>query len=497
MKNDITRDTFHRVKHFSRVLMQQGRVQLDADWNEQVSILLNYLRTLTSDLLGPGAGPEAAWGFKLLVSDSDINALPLATDDKNKLIERRKTEQVLIAPGRYYVDGLLVEQEKFVSFFDQLGHPVPDDADKKLKDTDKQVVIYLDVWERHITPIEDDDIREKALGGPDTATRAKIASVVRARQFAGDEEVERGKVTLSTPPKDQELTALREALQPKFEEWSENQWKNRGFLRAGIEEQAESDDPCVSSPESVYRGMENQLYRVEIHRSGPVWDGDNEAAKSTAATFKWSRDNGSVAAAWLDGEGDTLKVTAGRDRARGFASGQWVELSDDLHDLESAPGTLVQLKETEAGSLTIDPATAKGSYAREDFPNTPKVRRWDQQETENITLAEGAIPIQYDKWFALEDGVQIQFPAPAVPDAYEFRSGDYWLIPARVASRDIEWPWERNDEGKAENAKRMRRALPPHGIKHHYALLGLLAAATGATFEFTDLRRKFAPLVSV
>jgi hypothetical protein len=66
-----------------------------------------------------------------------------------------------------------------------------------------------------------------------------------------------------------------------------------------------------------------------------------------------------------------------------------------------------------------------------------------------------------------------------------------------VASRDIEWPWERNDEGKAENAKRMRRALPPHGIKHHYALLGLLAAATGATFEFTDLRRKFAPLVSV
>ena len=42
-ENDITRATFHRVKHFSRVLMQQGRVQLDADWNEQVSILLHYL----------------------------------------------------------------------------------------------------------------------------------------------------------------------------------------------------------------------------------------------------------------------------------------------------------------------------------------------------------------------------------------------------------------------------------------------------------------------
>ena len=40
MKGDFTRDTFDAAKHFSRVLMQQGQVQLDADWNEQTSILL-------------------------------------------------------------------------------------------------------------------------------------------------------------------------------------------------------------------------------------------------------------------------------------------------------------------------------------------------------------------------------------------------------------------------------------------------------------------------
>jgi hypothetical protein len=78
---------------------------------------------------------------------------------------------------------------------------------------------------------------------------------------------------------------------------------------------------------------------------------------------------------------------------------------------------------------------------------------------------------------------------------YQFRSGDYWLIPARVASRDIEWPWERNDVDKAEDATPIRRALPPHEIKHHYALLSLLAPS-GATFKFNDLRRKFAPLLS-
>ena len=39
MRGDFSRDTFDPVKHFSRVLQQQGRVQLDADWNEQTAIL--------------------------------------------------------------------------------------------------------------------------------------------------------------------------------------------------------------------------------------------------------------------------------------------------------------------------------------------------------------------------------------------------------------------------------------------------------------------------
>ena len=57
MKGDFTRDTFDQMRHFSRVLMQQGRVQLDADFNEQVSILLHYLRSLAADLGGGCWGP--------------------------------------------------------------------------------------------------------------------------------------------------------------------------------------------------------------------------------------------------------------------------------------------------------------------------------------------------------------------------------------------------------------------------------------------------------
>ena len=63
MKGDFTRDTFDRRHQFSRVLLQQGRVLLDADWNEQTSILLHYIRTLATDLIGPHGGPNG--GFRI------------------------------------------------------------------------------------------------------------------------------------------------------------------------------------------------------------------------------------------------------------------------------------------------------------------------------------------------------------------------------------------------------------------------------------------------
>ena len=34
MKGDFSKDTFDAKKHFHEVLMQQGRVLLDSDWNE-------------------------------------------------------------------------------------------------------------------------------------------------------------------------------------------------------------------------------------------------------------------------------------------------------------------------------------------------------------------------------------------------------------------------------------------------------------------------------
>src|SRR5262249_11013445 len=102
MKGDFTRDTFDASRHFSRVLMQQGRVQLDADWNEQAAILLHYLQALAADLIGPHGGPAKEDG-----TAGDGFRIAVATDDKGNAI----TNDFAIMRGHYYVDGILCEND--------------------------------------------------------------------------------------------------------------------------------------------------------------------------------------------------------------------------------------------------------------------------------------------------------------------------------------------------------------------------------------------------
>ena len=71
MKGDFSRKTFDEKKHYSRVLMQQGRVQLDSDWNEQVDINLHYLRRLAQDLIGRHGTPANNDGFKIITKQGD------------------------------------------------------------------------------------------------------------------------------------------------------------------------------------------------------------------------------------------------------------------------------------------------------------------------------------------------------------------------------------------------------------------------------------------
>ena len=72
MRGDFSRQTFDADQHYTAVLMQQGRVQLDADWNEQQSINRHRTGTDGRNLVGPAGAPRAAPGFSITPQGNDL-----------------------------------------------------------------------------------------------------------------------------------------------------------------------------------------------------------------------------------------------------------------------------------------------------------------------------------------------------------------------------------------------------------------------------------------
>jgi Family of unknown function (DUF6519) len=194
-RGDFTRDTFHPEKHFLRVFTQQGRVQIDADPNEQSSILIHYLQSLAIDLMGPHAAPFEGGGFEIFTAFSQT----VPADDLRRNILNQ--DGFIISKGKYYVSGILCENERSdASYFNQPYPPVsiPTRRESPIKNPGNYL-IYLDVWERHINYIQDEilsgnniqedpSIREVALAGVDTATRSQIVWQVKVKSVS-DEEI--------------------------------------------------------------------------------------------------------------------------------------------------------------------------------------------------------------------------------------------------------------------------------------------------------------------
>jgi hypothetical protein len=551
MKADLTRDTFHPLKHYARVLTQQGRVQLDADMNEQAAILLQYLHTLAADLIGPAGGPENNVGFAISLLP-DTPAPPNPPDFQ-------------IGFGNYYVNGLLCQadftplaifpttttnvfqvlnwssdfEQKTIPYFELFDDtpgstftPVvaqiashnpglnqiiisnsagfPSAGNPKLRRvitylhqpdllfstasgavnppllpvntlSDLQLQIYLDVWERAITYAEDDSIREVALGGPDTAARSKLVWQVKWQQAAGSND---GEIECATPP----------PAPP------------RGLLQAMAKQSSRSTNPCIINPNASYTGPENQLYRVEINRGGNAG-----TTAGSSATFKWSRENGSVIYPIASGGGTTAVVveSLGRDDRFGLEEGDLLEVQDDRSVLLNLPGNLLPVQSIDSTTMTVSLNGTPDPILGSDKTLHPLLRRWDQA---NGDPAEGGLTLDNDNaafvqegvWLTLEDGVQIRFqPAdpvsspPSTPPMNQYRTGDYWLIPARTATGDVEWPKVTDAQGNPETDAQgniVPVAVPPHGITHYYAPLAVVQVSDNGVFEVRECRSSFAPV---
>ncbi|MFB7469380.1 DUF6519 domain-containing protein [Kitasatospora sp. NPDC056184] len=465
MHADFSRLTFRPGKHYSAVLTQQGRVQLDADANEQAAIERYQLRTLAADLIGRHGGPAAAAGFA-------IGHVPGSHD----------LDDLTIGGGRYYVDGVLCEADRPEPAPAVSDDDSPDGEDLRqgpagwtywdqpdaYRDQDLPgdrlpgefpFLVYLKVWERSVTAVEDPEIRETALGAamPDTAARAKVVWQVLALPAA----------ELSLPE-----GGGAPQVRAAFDAWAEARERPACALaaRARRPERA-SEDPCLAHPEAGYRGPENQLYRVEVHRGGSAEGG---------ATFTWSRENGSVVLPITSVEGVWVDLTSlGDDDRLALSVGDWVEVTDSAHLSRTEPADLLQVEETDLPGrrvrLSAEPPPPTGRLPERH----PFLRRWDHRAPRGrdaVPLSGGALPLREGGWLDLEDGVQVYFRPCGT-----YTRGDHWLVPARTATGDVEWP--RNAAGEP-------LLHPPAGPRLHHAPLAWITAPATTV----DLRRTFTPL---
>jgi hypothetical protein len=458
MPADISRFRFDPLRDFAAVELKQGAVVLDADANEFARILLRQHAALASDVLG-----------RTTVSQTTPDAFRLTVVGNS----------LTIGIGRLYVDGLLAENhgrvKSAVAFDDLLAEPVFTEA-TPLEEQPYlpgafhapqrgKFLVYLDVWRREVTHLQSPDLVESAVG---VETSSRLQTVWQVRLF----DLGRQLTDCDTPDHD-------------IDGWSQHIAPSAGRLTTGTYEVPPADDPCELPPTGGYRGLENQLYRVEIHEGGPVG----------TATFKWSRENASVEVAVSDiiSATDLELDSLGRDEVLGLRTDDWVEIIDDASELSFTPGEMRKITVTmETRRISFQVGLSAALVAAGFRGRHLRVRRWDQQGKvyrvvansapvlhDNLDLSSsGVIPVpSAGTTLLLEHGVTVSFAT--APSSGVFKRGDHWHFAARTADASVE----------------ILRDAPPVGTHHHYARLGIWTIPGGANgvSTVTDCRVHWPP----
>ncbi|MCI0774512.1 MAG: right-handed parallel beta-helix repeat-containing protein [Chloroflexi bacterium] len=451
---DISRHLFDARKRYISVQMQQGRVFLDADWNENERIADDARRKAILDIVGGQGSPDG--GYR-------ISGVTGAGQDLDFRIE----------PGTYYLGGTrldLDQPESFRAQTDWLDQP-PGGIDPEHRRID---VVYLETWQQSVTAVEDSELLEVALGGPDTSTRIRNMSRVRVLRNVNNPD----------------CADAWKAASERFAKAGRGQLNAGGELVTDAELTVTIDpgvvgsDPCDPETTGGYLGAENQAIRVQI---------------VSPNTFTWGFDNGS-ALYRVSLSADRTKITfitEPRDQAHWPLAGDtvellpWSALLPNGEKVAEHQGHLSRLAssfnpDVREVTMTDPPAAGFGQewQARPDAALLGEeyfyLRVWHRG-----TDRTGAPAISFTAGTPVElghTGLSITL------DGSAFRPGDYWTIAARPNSPSEVMPWQ------------LLTGASPIGPKIFVAPLALIQwRRRGRNFVpqiISDCRARFLPLTS-
>ena len=481
MSSDRSRRT-DRARHgYTGVVGQQGRVILDRDFNALQGLMSDRREAEAIDVIGPCGTPDDGFRISLtgVGSPPQFYAPPFDPLGSPPFVVGGAGD-LIISPGTMYIGGQRVvfpaEQNGApitYSYYDQPDWPSPDaPGERRLAE-----LVYLEVTEQEVSAVEDPDLLDVALGGPDTTQRVKLQRRVRRM-----------------PVEARDCASAWRAAVAK--------WAAQGFrfdpstmrlvpqarLQVGFTQTASSSDPCDPVATGGYLGADNQLIRVQTVND------------STGANLIWGYDNASF----------LYRVALVSD-------GTMLTLANDPPDAFHAPqtGQLVEVLRTAAvlgrepdetgaagsGSILRVAAEAEGfraTLARPYGPITPGdstnyivlnsalppefvdsplplfLRVWQAELT--LPAGGGTVTLA-DPFTGISTGVNATIAAPgALPD------GAFWQVAVRPATPQGVYPEELLTEPQA-----------PHGPRRWVCPLALVTSEQ----HVTDCRNIFVDLVTL
>jgi len=391
----------------------------DADWNELVDILKGRLNEALKDVVGNGS--------------------PL-----HRNIVNNDTTPPKLEWGALYIDGIqaLVRPDRDAASPVNFEYERQEDFPQPPPIVPANHVLYADVWERTVTQLMDERLRDIGLHGADTCTRKQVMAQIKW---------------------------CPEGIDP--ESAAENPRKGNARVSVTLLKKSTEPDPCdpCAKQLDVKSGVGNYLFRIEVHDvRGPANNPDE-------ITLKWSTENGAIQAGVVDGD------VSAHFRA-GNRAYEFFDQTSERH-LGVHLDNVWQPVRAEMSETFVVPSDA-------GKPNQ-YVRRWDGFCILKKVVGNWTVEQQYGN----EEGASfvevagneatIELSSLRVLVGFDtgIVAGDHWLAEVR--------------ENAHEPDDVLIEAALPDGIEHHYLTLGKVVGGVLQDNPEADRKYAFPPLTEM
>lgn len=466
MYGDFSRRIGEQHKHYSRLLQQQGRLPLDADFNELGESILRYLQQFVIDAIGPYGTAVGSNGFKITFEGHALK----------------------VGAGFYYLSGMRCDSTGKTAARDQDPVPRGNALEYVLRSNvpfvlqepppDLAYLVVLRAWERTVTAAQDPGLSDAAFQAfGDTVVRSQLVWQVLALTVLPEEAaitIEEEDETKEEKEEDDfrdegdELRKMRRKGRPALLAWKryERQVTRGAKLSRG--------QLCAEVVPESAPYVRNELHRVEVHAGGSMED----------CSFKHSRDNGSTLFAFEvlaapSSELLEVRLSGTSDALSGLKCGLWLEYIDDMcRPPGQAPMYEITVVSSREGVVTIRGSGLPSGNA--DLH--PRLRQWDHHRrgdrlewsrTEEIGHA-GQQKEQFTATMRLGNLLIVTVRSGEQP----FHSGDSWTILMRSSIGGPVW----RDDGAGQAGFE-----DPERFNYHEAPLALLSKKN----DIVDLRSTF------